>query len=105
MTYRWIALRWSEDDGRSDHGARIEVAMAKDSGVLGRICTLIGEQRANNADIDFTERRPDFYRLVIDIEVRDLAHLTHVLTALDAASDVAEVRRYRGGPKPAPEAG
>ena len=69
--------------------------MANDSGVLGRICTLIGEQRANITDIVFTERKPDFFRMVIDMEVRDMEHLTHVLTAIDADSDVAQVRRFR----------
>jgi GTP pyrophosphokinase/guanosine-3',5'-bis(diphosphate) 3'-pyrophosphohydrolase len=72
--------------------------MANDAGVLGRICTLIGEQRANITDIDFTDRKPDFFRMVIDIEVRDMEHLTHVLTAIDADSDVAQVRRFRQAP-------
>ena len=36
--------------------------------------------------------------MVIDIEVRDMEHLTHVLTAIDADSDVAHVQRYRGAP-------
>ena len=72
--------------------------MANDAGVLGRICTLIGEQRANITDIVFTDRKPDFYRMVIDIEVRDMEHLTHVLTAIDADSDVAQVRRFRQAP-------
>jgi hypothetical protein len=36
--------------------------------------------------------------MVIDIEVRDMEHLTHVLTAIDADSDVAHVRRHRGEP-------
>ena len=69
--------------------------MANDAGVLGRICTLIGEQRANITDIVFTDRKPDFYRMVVDIEVRDMEHLTHVLTAIDADLDVAQVRRFR----------
>ena len=81
---RWIDLRWAEGQAQPDHAARIEVTMANDAGVLGRICTLIGEQRANITDIVFTERKPDFYRMVIDIEVRDMEHLTHVLTAIDA---------------------
>jgi GTP pyrophosphokinase/guanosine-3',5'-bis(diphosphate) 3'-pyrophosphohydrolase len=92
---RWIDLRWAEGTARPDHTARIEVAMANDAGVLGRICTLIGEQRANITDIVFTDRKPDFFRMVIDIEVRDMEHLTHVLTAIDADSDVAQVRRFR----------
>jgi hypothetical protein len=40
--------------------------------------------------------------MVIDIEVRDMEHLTHVLTAIDADSDVAEVRRYRGAARAVP---
>ena len=80
----------------------IEVTMANDAGVLGRICTLIGEQRANITDIVFTDRKPDFFRMVVDIEVRDMEHLTHVLTAIDADSDVAQVRRFRQAPVGAP---
>jgi GTP pyrophosphokinase/guanosine-3',5'-bis(diphosphate) 3'-pyrophosphohydrolase len=98
---RWIDLRWAEGHASPDHGVRIEVTLANDAGVLGRICTLIGEQRANITDIVFTDRKPDFYRMVVDIEVRDMEHLTHVLTAIDADSDVAQVRRFRGGKQPA----
>jgi RelA/SpoT family (p)ppGpp synthetase len=99
---RWIDLRWAEARSRADHTVKIEVAMANDAGVLGRICTLIGEQRANITDIVFTDRKPDFYRTVIDIEVRDMEHLTHVLTAIDADSDVAQVRRFRAAAKAPP---
>jgi len=93
---RWIDLRWAEAGSAAIHGVRVEVTLANDAGVLGRICTLIGEQRANITDIVFTERKPDFYRMVIDIEVRDMEHLSNVLTAIDADSDVAHVRRFRG---------
>ncbi len=92
---RWVDLRWADGGLPRAHVARIEITMANDSGVLGRICTLIGEQRANITDIAFTERKPDFYRTVVDIEVRDMEHLSNVLTAIDADSDVAQVRRYR----------
>jgi RelA/SpoT family (p)ppGpp synthetase len=92
---RWIDLRWAEGGGARTHVARIEITMANDAGVLGRICTLIGEQRANITDIAFTERKPDFYRTVVDIEVRDMEHLSNVMTAIDADSDVAQVRRHR----------
>jgi GTP pyrophosphokinase/guanosine-3',5'-bis(diphosphate) 3'-pyrophosphohydrolase len=95
---RWIDLRWAEGQSAPNHVVRVEITMANDAGVLGRICTLIGEQRANITDIDFTDRKPDFYRMVIDVEVRDMEHLTHVLTAIDADSDVAQVRRFRQAP-------
>jgi GTP pyrophosphokinase/guanosine-3',5'-bis(diphosphate) 3'-pyrophosphohydrolase len=98
---RWIDLRWADGQSHPVHVVRVEVTLANDSGVLGRICTLIGEQRANITDIVFTERKPDFFRMVIDMEVRDMEHLTHVLTAIDADSDVAQVRRFRQAPSAA----
>jgi RelA/SpoT family (p)ppGpp synthetase len=93
QTDRWIDLHWTEGKNAAVHAAGIEVTMANDTGVLGRICTLIGEQKANIADLNFTERKPDFYRVEIDIEVRDVEHLHHVMTAIEADSDVAQILR------------
>ncbi len=90
---RWIDLHWPEGRRTADQNATIEVTMANDSGVLGRICTLVGEQNANISDLEFTDRKQDFYRMNIDIEVRDVEHLMHVLTAVEADSDVAQVLR------------
>ena len=94
----WIDLRWPEGGLRAEHIAVLEIVLANDAGVLGRICTLIGEQKANITDIVFTERKPDFYRMVIEIEVRDVKHLLHVQTAVEADTDVTEVVRYRSAP-------
>ena len=71
------------------------LTIANEAGVLGRICTLIGEQKANISDLTFMDRKPDFYRLVMDVDLRDVEHLHMVLTALEAESDVAQVERHR----------
>ena len=92
----WIDLAWTPEAARMPHLACIEVTIANDAGVLGRICTLIGEQHANISDIVFTDRKPDFYRMVIDLEVRDVEHLHNVQTALEADMDVSQVTRFRG---------
>ncbi len=93
---RWMDLQWT--DGRSEpvNNATIAVTMANDAGVLGRICTLVGEHNANIANLNFTERKPDFYRMMIEIQVRDVEHLHNVMTAVEADSDVATVKRKRG---------
>ncbi len=92
---RWMDLHWTK--GRSDpvNNVTIQITIVNDAGVLGRICTLIGEQNANIADMQFTERKPDFYRMMIEIQVRDVEHLHHVITAVEADSDVADVKRTR----------
>jgi (p)ppGpp synthase/HD superfamily hydrolase len=92
---RWVDLRWTPDSRRACNETKIMVTMANDAGVLGRICTLIGEHRSNIVNIEFTTRKPDFYRIRLDIMVRDIEHLTNVETALIADSDVAEVIRFR----------
>ena len=92
---RWVDLRWTPDSSLACNETKIEVAMANDAGVLGRICTLVGEHRSNIVNISFTARKSDFYRIRLDIMVRDIEHLTNVETALNADSDVAEVIRFR----------
>ncbi len=90
---RWIDLHWSQGSRQANHLATVQITLANDSGVLGRICTLIGEQNANIADLEITDRKQDFYRMTIDMEVRDVEHLMHVMTAVEADSDVAQILR------------
>lgn len=92
---RWIDLRWTGDTTRAEHISVLEIIMANDAGVLGRICTLVGEHNANIADMTFVDKKPDFFRVLIDVEVRDIKHLRHIQTAIEADSDIASVSRYR----------
>jgi guanosine-3',5'-bis(diphosphate) 3'-pyrophosphohydrolase len=73
----------------------LDLTISNDAGVLGRICTLVGEQKANISDLRFTDRKPDFYRLIIDVDLRDVEHLHMVMTALEAETDVAQISRHR----------
>ncbi len=98
---RWVDLQWHSGTHAPVHSVSLEMTIRNDAGVLGRICTLIGEQRANISDLHFLDRKPDFYRLIIDVDLRDVEHLHAVMLALEAESDVAQVRRYRDlGRKP-----
>ena len=63
--------------------------------MLGHICTLIGQQKANISDLRFIDRKPDFYSLVVEVDLRDVEHLHTLLTALEAETDVAQVERWR----------
>jgi GTP diphosphokinase / guanosine-3',5'-bis(diphosphate) 3'-diphosphatase len=92
---RWVDLHWDQGRHAAVNTVSLDVAISNDAGVLGRICTLIGEQKANISDLRFTERKPDFYRLIIDVDLRDVEHLHMVMTALEAETDVAQVSRVR----------
>ncbi|MEM7521985.1 MAG: bifunctional (p)ppGpp synthetase/guanosine-3',5'-bis(diphosphate) 3'-pyrophosphohydrolase [Pseudomonadota bacterium] len=92
---RWIDLRWQEGNHPAVYGAAIDITIGNDAGVLGRICTLIGEGQANISNLEFKERKPDFYRLLIYVSLRDVAHLHSLMMTLEAESEVAALSRYR----------
>jgi len=92
---RWVDLRWNAGRHPPIHTVSLNIAISNDNGVLGRICTLIGEQKANISDLHFIDRKPDYYRLIVDVDLRDVEHLHAVMTALEAESDVAGIERHR----------
>ena len=92
---RWQDLRWHEGNHPAIYGAVIDLTVGNGAGVLGRICTVIGESGANISDLEFLERRPDFYRLLIYVELRDVSHLHSLMLTLEAEGDVAQITRHR----------
>lgn len=92
---RWLDLHWHDGPHPAVYGVTLNITIGNDAGVLGRICTLIGEQKANISDLTFVDRKPDFYRLLLNVELRDAEHLHSVISALDAESDVAAIERCR----------
>ena len=92
---RWVDLHWQDGQHGAVNVVRLDLTIANDAGVLGRICTLIGEQMANISDLTFTDRKPDFYRLLAEVELRDAEHLHRVMTALEAESAVSDISRHR----------
>ncbi len=92
---RWVDLQWHSGKHAPVNTVSMELTIRNDAGVLGRICTLIGEQHANISDLHFLDRKPDFFRLILDVDLRDIEHLHAIMLALEAESDVASVDRYR----------
>ena len=56
---------------------------------------MIGEKKANISNLEFVDRKPDFYRVMINVELRDVEQLMSLMFALEADSDVAAVERFR----------
>ena len=98
---RWVDLQWHSGKHPATSTVSLDMTIRNDAGVLGRICTLIGEQKANISDLHFLDRKPDFFRLIVDVDLRDIEHLHTVMLALEAESDVASIERFRDlGRKP-----
>ena len=94
-TSNWLDLQWPRGDTKVAYTSSISVTMVNGAGVLGRICTLVGDMGANITDMNFLERKPDFYRIKIEINVIDVEHLLNIMTSLEADTDIAEIKRFR----------
>lgn len=91
----WLDLHWAEGKHPAEYTVTLDLTIGNDAGVLGYVCTLIGEREANISDLEFIDRKPDFYRLKMDIDVSDAEHLHSTMSVLAAESNVASVERHR----------
>ena len=92
---RWVDLHWHTGMHASAYDVTLDLTIGNDAGVLGRVCTLIGEKKANISDLKFVDRKPDFYRLLVGVELRDIEQLHSLMLMLEAENDVAAISRYR----------
>lgn len=93
--YEWLDLHWPQNLQGASYEVKILVVMANSAGSLGRACTIIGENHSNIEQLDFIERRSDFYSCMFEILVRDVAHLQNILTALYTENGISRAERYR----------
>ncbi len=94
---RWIDVAWNTDgDPGPDHVGRLTLLVANEPGNLGSLSTVIGKNGGNITNLKFTQRNPDFFEMLIDIQVRDARHLTNIVAALRATPVIHGVERTRG---------
>lgn len=101
---RWVDLAWDEDAAQlGGRTTSIDLALANQAGVLGAVATLIGEHRANIENLSTLERMEDFWRLRISLTVKDVKHMSAIITALEAQTIVTDVHRTRLSPAEGPQ--
>ena len=92
---RWLDVAWSNDED-AIHVGRLNGTIANEPGNLGSLTTVIGKQGGNISNLKITNRSPDFFEIMIDIEVADVKHLTTIIAALRATPVINSVERARG---------
>ncbi|NWG46245.1 MAG: bifunctional (p)ppGpp synthetase/guanosine-3',5'-bis(diphosphate) 3'-pyrophosphohydrolase [Alphaproteobacteria bacterium] len=92
----WRDLSW-DPEGQDHHVpvGRLEVALVNEPGALGALCTEIGRSRGNISNLRILDRHALYFRLLVDVEVHDLRHLTQLMAALRAHPQVKSVDRLR----------
>ncbi len=92
----WLDVGWGL--GASDMGlsvARILVRVKNAPGSLATAMSAIAANGGNIFNMKVTARNPLFFEFIVDVEVRDVAHLQNILGALRVSDAVESVDRVR----------
>ncbi len=97
---RFIEVEWDREMlGKakvdSQRIGRINVIAANEPGMLATLTNTIAKHEGAVANLKIVNRQQDFSEVMVDVEVRDLGHLSNVIAALRAAPGVSEVSRGR----------
>lgn len=97
MPERWIDLSWSrEEEAAEIFTGRVALVLVNEVGALAKVAEVIARDHGNINNLKITDRDPDFFTLLADIQVHDVKHLTNIIAALRANPVVNSVERVRG---------
>ncbi|MBS0363307.1 MAG: bifunctional (p)ppGpp synthetase/guanosine-3',5'-bis(diphosphate) 3'-pyrophosphohydrolase [Proteobacteria bacterium] len=92
----WRDLQWTPEAQRNAIArAKLIATIRNAPGVLGQVCTIIGEAGGNIVQLRMHHRQNDFFDVDIDVDVNDARHLTHIAAALRANPSVETVERRK----------
>ncbi len=96
---RWLDLAWdapTENEKAHGHVGRVSLVINNETGALSAVTTVIAKHKGNITNLKITNRSPEFFEMFVDIEVRDVKHLTNIIAALRATPSISSVERAKG---------
>lgn len=91
---RWLDVAWNAAaQGKDQHVARIYIVVLHQAGTVAAITSIIAREDANIINIQITNRTPEFYEFIIDLDVKNLEHLYNIIAALRMSKYVISVDR------------
>jgi guanosine-3',5'-bis(diphosphate) 3'-pyrophosphohydrolase len=95
---RWIDVGWDDGHGKETEGlvGRLSVVLTNMPNSFGALTTVIGKNNGNITNLKITNRTPEFFDVLVDVEVSDVKHLTNIVAALRANAAINSVERTKG---------
>ena len=78
------------------HVGRVSVIAGNAASTLSTLVNAVAKHEGTVSNLKILNRQQDFMEVLIDVEVRDLRHLSNVIAGLRAASGVTQVERSKG---------
>ena len=90
---RWLDIAWGEEAENEMHTGRLKIMLANEPGTLAELSNLIARNNGNIANLNIVNRTVSYFEILVDVEVRDLKHLTDIIAALKASKVISYVAR------------
>jgi len=95
----WRDLHWTpEAEQNTFSRTRLRATIRNAPGILGEVCTAIGEAGGNIANLRMHHRQDNHFDVDFDVDVRTARHATNIVAALRANPAVETVERAREKP-------
>ena len=92
---RFLDVGWEDGLAGGVHTGRISVIAGNDPGMLASLTNAISKHEGSVTNLKIVNRQQDFFEILVDVEVRDLRHLSMVIAGLRAANGITQVERAR----------
>jgi GTP pyrophosphokinase len=93
--YEVLAKDRSGSRHHPGHTARISVISGNDDSALANLTNAIAKQDGAIANLKIVNRQQDFMEALVDVEVRDVSHLSKVIAGLRGVNGVTGVERAK----------
>lgn len=90
---RWLDIAWGEEAINELHTGRLKIMLANEPGALAELSNLVARANANISNLNIINRTVSYFEILLDIDVKDLKHLTDIMTTLKGAKVVSYVSR------------
>lgn len=90
---RWIDVSWDSTESGT-HIGRLRASISNEKGGLAALANTIARDEGNISNFKIVTRHPDYFEVLIDIEVKDTNHLNQIMANLRAQSVIQTIERF-----------
>ena len=78
-----------------NYSSTIEVDLPHKPGALGNICHLIGLNKGNIINVELVERKEDYYKFALDLQIKDLKNFTNLISQIKQSNLNFRIIRHK----------
>jgi len=78
-----------------NYSSTIEVDLPHKPGALGNICHLIGLNKGNIINVELVERKGDYYKFSLDLQIKDLKNFTNLISEIKQSNLNFKIIRHK----------